>query len=200
MANIVFKEHNFTAIIRKYSPIGEELKGMRSGKPFLRNGQIMINVDNKLCLVKDIEFKDDDNGDMLLSDVNIDTDLRIAGVVIVNDEVLLQRRVKDGKEYFVFPGGHRGVKENEIETLRREMLEELGLDINVENAELLTELHQEGFGPEKFFLVKGDLDFSQLKKSNPDTPEDEICEAVLMKLAKVKKMENAFPKAIIKKI
>lgn len=200
MDPFIYTEHNYTAIIKKYIPTSAALKGMRARKPFLRNSQIMVNIDDKLYLVRDIEFKDTDGNYMFISDVNLDTDLRIAGIIIHNDEILLQHRIKDGKEYYVFPGGHKGIKETEIQTLKREMDEELGLDIDTSNVELFLELKQDGFGPEKFFLIKGVLDFSQLKNSNPDTREDEVCEPVFLKLTEVKNMDNILPKVIVEKL
>jgi ADP-ribose pyrophosphatase YjhB (NUDIX family) len=52
-------------------------------------------------------------------------------VIIKNGEVLLIKRVKPDAIYWVFPGG--GVEEGETleDALRREMLEETGLTVNI---------------------------------------------------------------------
>lgn len=52
------------------------------------------------------------------------------GVIIKDGKILLMHRLKDGQEYYVFPGG--GVEEGETveQSFVREMREELNLDIN----------------------------------------------------------------------
>jgi 8-oxo-dGTP pyrophosphatase MutT (NUDIX family) len=56
---------------------------------------------------------------------------RAVGIVIRDNVVLLMHRIKNGKEYYVFPGG--GVEENESveEAVLREVLEETTLKIKV---------------------------------------------------------------------
>jgi 8-oxo-dGTP diphosphatase len=57
------------------------------------------------------------------------TNYRVTGVVIRDGKLLLIHRLRDGHEYWVFPGG--GVEEGEdFDTaLKREMLEETGLNL-----------------------------------------------------------------------
>lgn len=57
------------------------------------------------------------------------TNNRVTGVVIRDGKILLLHRIRDGSEYWVFPGG--GVEEGEeLETgLKREMYEETGLNL-----------------------------------------------------------------------
>ena len=57
--------------------------------------------------------------------------MRVAAVIIKDNKILLIHRIKNGQEYYVFPGG--GVKEGEsLEgALVREIKEELTLDIKV---------------------------------------------------------------------
>lgn len=54
---------------------------------------------------------------------------RASAVIIKDDRILLIRRVKPEREYFIFPGG--GIDEGETpeEALRREVKEELCLDV-----------------------------------------------------------------------
>jgi len=60
---------------------------------------------------------------------------RAGGILIENGKILLIHRIKiiDGikKEYYVIPGG--GIEENEIlvEATKRELLEEVGIEVNV---------------------------------------------------------------------
>jgi len=75
---------------------------------------------------------------------------RAAAVIIKGGEILLMRRIKDRREYFVFPGG--GVKENETvqQALVREIKEELDLDIK--SWKLLFEIENQG-RQESYFLI-----------------------------------------------
>lgn len=54
---------------------------------------------------------------------------RVSAIVIRDDQLLVIRRVKNGEEYFTFPGG--GVEDHEDwqEALVREMLEETSLTV-----------------------------------------------------------------------
>lgn len=57
---------------------------------------------------------------------------RVRAVIIDNHEILLIRRVKEGRIYWVFPGG--GVEEHDNSpqsALVRECKEELGVDVDV---------------------------------------------------------------------
>ena len=58
---------------------------------------------------------------------------RAAGVIIQNGKVLLIHRIREDREYWVFPGG--GVEENETieEALDREMAEELSIVVQEKN-------------------------------------------------------------------
>lgn len=81
---------------------------------------------------------------------------RVRAVIVQGKSVLLIRRIKADKEYWVFPGG--GVEELDVSpkaALVRECKEELGVDVNV--GELLTEeiLHSPaGDQSESFFICK----------------------------------------------
>lgn len=76
---------------------------------------------------------------------------RVAGVIIKDGKILLMRRVRDGQEYFVFPGG--GVEENETieNAVVREIKEEFNLDIKIDK--FLFEIENRG-RQEFYFLIK----------------------------------------------
>ena len=71
------------------------------------------------------------------------TNYRVTGVVIREGKLLLIHRLRDGNEYWVFPGG--GVEEGEdYETaLTREMMEETGLNL-VSYQRLFDQLEKDG--------------------------------------------------------
>ena len=76
---------------------------------------------------------------------------RAVGVIIKENKILLMRRMKNGQEYYVFPGG--GVKEGEsTETaIIREIREELSLDAKIDK--LLFEIENQG-RQEYYYLIK----------------------------------------------
>ncbi len=56
---------------------------------------------------------------------------RSCGILVRNDKVLLVKHRVDGKDYFVLPGGGSENGERPRETLRREFLEETGLNVSI---------------------------------------------------------------------
>jgi 8-oxo-dGTP diphosphatase len=55
--------------------------------------------------------------------------MRVALIITRGNKVLLMHRFKDGREYYVFPGGGMKDKEKPAEAAKREAKEELNLDV-----------------------------------------------------------------------
>lgn len=88
--------------------------------------------------------------------------LRIAGVLVDNGRVLLHRA--EGDEFWALPGGRGELQEPAVETLRREMREELDVDVEVvrllwvvENFFLNSGWHHHELG--MYFLMRAPADW-----------------------------------------
>ncbi len=57
---------------------------------------------------------------------------RVAGIIIKNNSILLVYRKKEGKEYYVFPGGGVEDNENNKQSLIRELSEETSVEISID--------------------------------------------------------------------
>ena len=116
---------------------------------------------------------------------------RVAGVIIKDNKILLMRRIKNGREYFVFPGG--GVEENEIieEAIIREIKEELSIDAKIDR--FLFEIENQG-RQEYYFLIKefsgkpqlGGEEKERMNENNQYYP-------TWMDLDKLKYLDNLYP-------
>lgn len=76
---------------------------------------------------------------------------RVRAIIVKDRAVLLIHRVKEGEEYWVFPGGGMEESDNhdEISALQRECKEELGVEVRVGDLfETLTNANTE----EKFYF------------------------------------------------
>ncbi len=58
---------------------------------------------------------------------------RVRGILIEDGMITLIKRTRDGKTFYVFPGGGVEERETEEQALKREMKEELGLDVLVKD-------------------------------------------------------------------
>jgi 8-oxo-dGTP diphosphatase len=67
---------------------------------------------------------------------------RSAVVIVEYEKVVLMKRIRDGTIYYVFPGGGIEDGETPADGAKREALEELGLEVNVE--ECISEVEYNG--------------------------------------------------------
>ena len=123
---------------------------------------------------------------------------RVAAVIIKDNKILLLHRIKDGKEYFVFPGGGIEKGESLEEAVIREVQEELGLEIKIEK--LLFQIKNLG-NDELYFLIK---EFSGTSKlGGPEKErmnEDNQYFIEWKKLSEVANLSNLYPEKARRKV
>lgn len=127
--------------------------------------------------------------------------IRAGAVLIEGDQVTLIERFRDGRHYFVFPGG--GVDEGETltEAIIREMDEETGLRVTVKRK--LAEIHF-GLSTQHYFLVEcvggefGSGTGEEYTDSDPDDPTQGIYIPTWMPLAELSEHENVYPADVAK--
>ena len=77
---------------------------------------------------------------------------RAAGIIIQDGKILLLHRQKDGKVYYIIPGGGIEAGETPEQAAKREIKEETNLDVEI--GELISKFNG-GYGyPEYFFLAE----------------------------------------------
>lgn len=158
-------------------------------------GKVFVNIGDEMHEVDEIEFVDEKTGkELRREEVTLDTTTRIAGVFVHEQQVLLLHRKFKDREYYGFPGGHQRENEDSLETLQREMVEETGLEIDMNKVELLLETRQPGFGPEKFYLVK---DKHNKYNFQDEDPNDKTNKLVFLDLEEAAKMQNVFPREVL---
>ena len=122
---------------------------------------------------------------------------RAIGIIIRNNKILLIRRIKNGKEYYVFPGG--GVEEELIEdAATREIKEELSLNVSIDK--LLFEIENQN-RKEYYFLIKeftgmlklGGEEKERMNKDNQYYPQ-------WVDLDRLSKLDNLYPELARKKV
>jgi len=123
---------------------------------------------------------------------------RVCAVIIKDNKILLMRRIKEGQEYFVFPGG--GIEGNESveDAIIREVKEELSLDAKIDK--LFFQIENRG-QEELYFLIKefsGTLGLSgpekeRMNKNNQYYP-------IWLDLNKVSDLPNLYPEEARQKV
>lgn len=124
--------------------------------------------------------------------------MRVAAIIIKDDKILLIHRVKNGQEYYVFPGG--GVKEGESleEALIREVKEELTLDIKL--FKQIFNITNQG-REEHYFLVE---DYNGIPQLNGEEKErmnkNNQYIPIWIKVSEAINMPNLYPKEAREKL
>ena len=125
-------------------------------------------------------------------------DKRVCAIIIKDNKILLMHRIKNGQEYFVFPGG--GIKEDESEedAIIREIKEELSLDAKIDK--LAFQIENRG-QEELYFLINefsgtpalGGPEKERMNRNNQYYPE-------WVDLATASNLSNFYPEEARQKI
>lgn len=194
MSPIIHEEFNIRKEVLKFHPIEPKLKGMRGNKPFVHENEIRINVGDEVCLVDEIKFYLKDGKEITKADVALDTELRIAGIIINSKNDILLLKIDKSRKFYCFPGGHVREDESIEQCLKREMKEEINIDISGYTSEVLIEIHEDGFGPEQFFIINIKDDEIIYEDEHHD---DQTSKLVVMKIKEMFEIDNIFPKEVV---
>jgi 8-oxo-dGTP pyrophosphatase MutT (NUDIX family) len=124
--------------------------------------------------------------------------MRVTGFIIKDANILLMHRIKEGRDYFVFPGGSIEENESEEAALVREIKEETGL--TVISFKKLFNLENQG-KDEVYFLInefEGQVALGGPEKERMN--EDNVYELQWLDLSRVKEMDNLYPHEAIDKM
>lgn len=119
--------------------------------------------------------------------------VRSAGIVINGDTILLMHRIKNGKEYWVFPGGTVEDGETPQEAVVREVLEETSIVVtsNDEPFFVLTE-HEPIEKKHYFFLCQYTDGIPQLQENSPEKAKmdsgEQVYDPVWVPLASIQEL------------
>jgi len=190
--------NGYIAKVEEAEAVGPKLKGMSSGKIFvLKDGRYCFNQNDQMYQIKKMTVTDTSGNKVSPDKVPFDTENRIAGIIKRGDKTLLVHRIKNGREYYVFPGGHNKRGETHEQTLSREVNEETGLSIKPTG--LFLKLSQEGFATEYFYTAE-ETEQKEIKLVNPDVKKGEISKPVWVNNKTAKTMRNILPEKVAKKL
>ena len=126
--------------------------------------------------------------------------IRAGAVLIENDKVALIERYRDGKHYFVFPGGGADEGETPEQAAIREMEEETGLRVSVKHK--LAEIYF-GLSTQHYFLVEclggefGSGTGEEYTDANPNHPAQGIYIPIWMPIAELPEHEDVYPAEVV---
>ncbi|MBD3280519.1 NUDIX domain-containing protein [Candidatus Dojkabacteria bacterium] len=190
MKKIIYEEFGVRTEITKYRIVGQKLKGMREEKPFASGNDIKLNVGDNLCLTEEFSFYDSSGTSLKRSEVCMDTEHRVAGIIVNSKREVLLLEVNKTDRFFCFPGGHQRECESVEDCLKREMLEETGIDISNSSISMVLKTQEPGFGPETFYLI--DLGNKDILYQD-ESLEDIASQLVVYPIRKAINIRNLLP-------
>jgi 8-oxo-dGTP diphosphatase len=122
--------------------------------------------------------------------------IRAGAVLIEDDKVALIERFRNGKHYFVFPGGGADNGETPEDAAIREMEEETGLRVTIICK--LVEIHF-GLSTQHYFYVErragefGTGTGEEYTEADPDDPAQGVYIPVWMPLSELPGHDNVYP-------
>lgn len=87
--------------------------------------------------------------------------VRLVGILVKDNKILLLHRIKNGKEYYVFPGGGLEEGETKVEGVKREIKEETSLEVDIDR---LLYIHDYSSNQQLYYLckyIKGEVKLAQ---------------------------------------
>lgn len=126
--------------------------------------------------------------------------IRAGAVLIADDKVALIERFRDGKHYFVFPGGGADKGETPEQAAIREMKEETGLRVTVGCK--LAEIHF-GLSIQHYFFVEylggefGSGTGEEYTDADPDHPAQGVYIPIWMPIPELLDHKNVYPAEIV---
>jgi ADP-ribose pyrophosphatase YjhB (NUDIX family) len=117
---------------------------------------------------------------------------RVAAIIIKNSKIMLMQRIKDGREYFVFPGGKVKTGENFESAIRRVIKEEFDIEITIKT--FLFRIENKG-RVELYFLVNDFIGEPRISgEERQRINEYNQYYLVWKKMSQVKKLLNLIPR------
>ena len=130
----------------------------------------------------------------------------VRGIILSPDEghILLIKRVRKGKLYYIFPGGGIEAYEDEKSALRREALEETSLHLDKVGAvPMYVSRSRSGrFGEQTYYLCRASYDLPRLSTMSDEfkaNSEDNSYQPVWVELMQIKEI-NLYPRAIKRRL
>ena len=190
-----FNKDGYDFLVNEYIEVGPKLKGMSENKIFYDQNKYFLNLGDKLYEVLNFRISKDGN-EIEKSELLFDTKTRIGAMIVCQREILVIHRIKPNEEYYVYPGGH--LKQNELieEGLNREIFEETGINIKGIKRKLIKEDEREGYGPEKYFLIRLEFLPKSVFGNNPEDTTD-ISDLLWLDIISAKNLQNLYPIGLI---
>jgi 8-oxo-dGTP pyrophosphatase MutT (NUDIX family) len=124
--------------------------------------------------------------------------MRISAIIIKDKKILLIHRLKEGKDYYVFPGGSIEDGETEEIALEREIKEELNLEI----ADYKKVFEIENLGRKEFYYLindfSGKMEIGSPEKEGMNENNKYLIEWI--GLDEIAKMNNLYPVEAVEKV